>query len=69
MKAEYDFNNSKPNPYAKLLKREVRIKIDEDALLYFKNLLQELDIPYQNLISSYLRDCVQHHRKPALKWA
>jgi predicted DNA binding CopG/RHH family protein len=47
----------------------VKIKIDEDALLYFKNLAQEVGIPYQNLINSYLRDCAQHHRKPAVKWA
>ncbi len=69
MKEEYDFSKSKPNPYTKLLKKEVKLKIDEDALFYFKNLAQELGIPYQNLINSYLRDCVQHHRKPALKWA
>jgi uncharacterized protein (DUF4415 family) len=68
MKAEYDFSNSKPNPYAKLLKKEVKLKIDEDALLYFKDLASELDMPYQNLINSYLRDCVQRHRKPAVKW-
>jgi predicted DNA binding CopG/RHH family protein len=69
MKAEYDFSKSQPNPYAKLLKKEVKLKIDEYALLYFKNLAQELGIPYQNLINSYLRDCVQHNRKPAVKWA
>lgn len=69
MRAEYDFSNSKPNPYTKLLKKEVKIKIDEDALLYFKDLAQDIGIPYQNLINSYLRDCVQHNRKPALKWA
>ena len=69
MKAEYDFSDSKPNPYSKLLQKEVKLKIDEDALLYFKNLSLELGIPYQILINSYLRDSVQHHRKPALKWA
>jgi uncharacterized protein (DUF4415 family) len=69
MRAEYDFSNSKPNPYTKLLQKEVKIKIDEDALLYFKNLAKDIGIPYQNLINSYLRDCVQHNRKPAVKWA
>jgi uncharacterized protein (DUF4415 family) len=67
MKAEYDFSESKPNPYSKSLKKEVKIKIDEDPLFYFNTLALELGIPYQNLINSYLRDCVQHHRKPALK--
>ena len=69
MKTEYDFSNSKPNPYTKLLKKEVKIKIDEDALFYFKNQAMELGIPYQKLINSYLRGCVRHHRKQAVKWA
>jgi hypothetical protein len=30
MKTEYDFSNSKPNPYTKLLKKEIKIKIDEE---------------------------------------
>ena len=36
MKDEYDFSNSRKNPYAKRLKKQITIKIDEDVLEYFK---------------------------------
>ena len=32
-------------------------------------LAKETGIPYQNLINSYLRDCVVNHKKPSMKWA
>ena len=34
-----------------------------------KKLAEETGIPYQNLINLYLRDCVQSHKKPSIKWA
>jgi len=40
MRKSYDFSNAKPNPYAKLLKRQVTIRLDEPTLEYFKNLSQ-----------------------------
>lgn len=57
------------NPYAKQLKKQITIRMGVDILDYFKNLAKETGIPYQNLINSYLRDCVVHHKKPSLKWA
>lgn len=69
MRDDYDFSNSKPNPYTKLLKKEVKLRIDEDALIYFKALSVEMGMSYQNLINNYLRDCVQHHRKPTVRWS
>ena len=68
MKDEYDFSDSRPNPYSKLLKKEIKLRIDEDALAYFKTLSAEMGMSYQNLINNYLRDCVQHHRKPTVRW-
>ena len=70
MKAEYDFSKmkSRKNPYASKLKRQVTIRIGEDVIGYFKDLGQELGIPYQTLINLYLRDCMEHHRKPDLTW-
>jgi predicted DNA binding CopG/RHH family protein len=47
MRKEYDFSESKPNPYARKLKRQVTIRIDEDALEYFKSLATEMGMPYQ----------------------
>jgi uncharacterized protein (DUF4415 family) len=57
------------NPYVKRLKKQVTIRMGVDIIEYFKKLAQETGIPYQNLINLYLRDCVQSHRKPFIKWA
>ena len=71
MRKEYDFEKMKgrKNPYAKRLKRQVTIRMGVDIIEYFKKLAEETGIPYQNLINLYLRDCVQSHRKPSIKWA
>ncbi len=71
MRKEYDFEKMKgrKNPYAKRLKQQVTIRMGVDIIEYFKKLAQETGIPYQNLINLYLRDCVQSHRKPSIKWA
>ena len=71
MRKEYDFNKMKgrKNPYAKRLKQQVTIRMGVDIIEYFKKLAEETGIPYQNLINLYLRDCVQSHRKPTIKWA
>ncbi len=65
MKAEYDFSKMKArkNPYAKSLKKQITIRISEDVIEYFKKMSEETDIPYQNLINLYLRDCVESERK------
>lgn len=70
MKDEYDFSNAIRNPYAKNLKTKkvVTIRIDDDAVDYFKKLSTELGIPYQTLINSFLKDCAINHRKPNLSW-
>ncbi len=68
MKKEYDFSNSKKNPYAKKLKKQISIRLDEDTIGYFKNLAEDTGIVYQNLINLYLRDCAVKHKKLNLKW-
>jgi predicted DNA binding CopG/RHH family protein len=68
MKQEYDFSKSRPNPYAKRLKRAITIRIDQDALQYFKDTANKMHIPYQTLINLYLKDCLVHKRKPTFKW-
>lgn len=57
------------NPYAKRLKKQGTIRMEVDIIEYFKKLADETGIPYQNLINLYLRECVQSHRKPTIKWA
>jgi len=69
MKKEYDFTNSKKNPYTKILKKQISIRIDSKTIEYFKNLSKENGIPYQNLINLYLRDCAEENKKVKIKWA
>ena len=68
MKDNYDFSDSVQNPYAKRLKKQITIRIDEDTIEYFKKLAEEKGIPYQSLINLYLRDCAETHRKLSVKW-
>jgi len=68
MRKEYDFSQSRKNPYASQLKKQITIRLDEDAIAYFKGISEELGIPYQSLINLYLRDCVASHRKLDLNW-
>lgn len=69
MRKEYDFSNSVKNPYAKKVKKQISIKIEEDTINYFKELAKKVGIPYQNLMNSYLTDCAVKHVEPKLKWA
>ena len=69
MRAEYDFSNSRRNPYAKQLKRQVTIRLDNAVVTYFKNLAAELGMPYQNLINLFLRDCAIEKRRPKIQWS
>ena len=68
MKAEYDFSKARRNPYAKRLKKQITIRLEEPTIDYFKDLASEMDVPYQTLINLYLRDCAQSERKLNLKW-
>ena len=68
MRAEYDFSRSRKNPYAKQLKKQITIRVDEGAIEYFKALSDNMGIPYQSLINLYLRDCVAENRKLNMAW-
>ena len=69
MRTHYDFSKMKgeKNPYVKLLKQPITIRLDKETVSYFKALATELGVPYQNLINLYLRDCAVSRRR--LKWA
>lgn len=62
MRAEYDFTNSKPNPYAKRLCRPVTMRIDVEAIDYFKEEAARTGIPCQNLINLYLVQCAEEKK-------
>jgi uncharacterized protein (DUF4415 family) len=68
MRKEYDFSKSRRNPYASQLKKQITIRLDEDAITYFKAISAEVGIPYQSLINLYLRDCATSNRRLALRW-
>lgn len=68
MRKEYDFSKSKRNPFPRMLKKQVTIRIDQETIDYFKSLAANSGISYQNLINMYLRECVRTRRKPALQW-
>ncbi len=71
MRDHYDFSKMKgrKNPHIKYLKQPVTMRLDRDAVAYFKSLEEETGVPYRNLINLYLRDCAVRHRKPQIKWA
>ncbi len=68
MRAEYDFDEARKNPYAGRLKKQVTIRLEEATLQYFKALAGELAIPYQTLINMYLRDCALQRKQLHLAW-
>ncbi|MFT7638195.1 MAG: hypothetical protein ACI9Y8_001986 [Candidatus Omnitrophota bacterium] len=68
MKKEYDFSNAKKNPYASKLKKQITIRLGQDVIEYFKDMADKMEIPYQNLINLYLRDCAGQHRMLKMSW-
>jgi len=68
MRKEYDFSKAKKNPYASQLKKQITIRLDEDAIDYFKSISDKVGIPYQSLINLYLRDCAATQKQLDLSW-
>lgn len=68
MRKQYDFSASRKNPYAAQLKKPVTIRLDQDAITYFKSMAQETGIPYQSLINLYLKECASSGKKLSLAW-
>jgi uncharacterized protein (DUF4415 family) len=70
MRAHYDFSKmtARKNPYVKLLKQPVTLRLDRDTVAYFKTLATNTQLPYQQLINLYLRDCAMNHRELTMQW-
>ena len=68
MREEYNIAklNPRKNPYVSKLKQQISINLDCEIVDYFKKQANNLGIPYQVLINSYLADCVKNERH--LKW-
>lgn len=69
MRKSYDFSKSTKNPYARRMKKQITIRLDEETISYFKEMAKAKDVPYQSLINLYLTDCAASNRKLHLKWA
>jgi uncharacterized protein (DUF4415 family) len=68
MREQYDFSDSVQNPYAKRLKKQITIRLDDDVIDYFRSMAADKEIPYQTLINLYLRDCAKSHRELKTSW-
>ena len=68
MRKHYDFSQAKPNPYAKRLKKEITLRLDERTVNYFEALSKETGIPSRTLINLYLRECAASRKRLALRW-
>ena len=70
MRDEYDFDKMKTrkNPHAKALKKPITIRIDKEAVAYFKAMAAQTGLAYQSLINLYLMDCASSQRKLKLNW-
>lgn len=64
MRAEYDFSNAVKNPYVKPQETAVMIQLDQATMEYFKSLANEVSLPYQTFINSFLTDCARRKVKP-----
>jgi len=64
MRKNYDFSTAVRNPYAKKLKRQLTIRLDEETIGYFQGLSREMSLPYQTLMNMYLRDCAETRKRP-----
>jgi uncharacterized protein (DUF4415 family) len=59
---------SRPNPYARRLKKQVTLRLNPDVIDYFKEMAENSGIPYQSLINLYLSDCMNANRKLKMTW-
>lgn len=57
MREEYDFSNSRPNPYIERLRKPVTINLDVANIDYFKAESARTGVPYQTIINMYLTEC------------
>jgi uncharacterized protein (DUF4415 family) len=68
MRKHYDFSKAKRNPYARRLKQQVTIRLDQDTIRYFRSLAEETGIRYQTLINLYLRECASSGKRLRNVW-
>jgi uncharacterized protein (DUF4415 family) len=70
VKREYDLAAMKKrrNPYARMLKKQITIRLGTDVIDYFRRLSAETGISCQNLINLHLEERFATARRPSLEW-
>ena len=57
MRKEYDFSESRANPYVERVRKPVTINLDVANIDYFKSEAARTGVPYQTIINMYLTEC------------
>lgn len=69
MRYDYDLTNAIKNPYSDRLKKQITIRLDDNAVIsYFKEMADQTGMPYQNIIYYYLLDCVKNNKKTKISF-
>ena len=70
MRYDYDLTNAIKNPYSDRLKKQITIRLDDNAVIsYFKEMADQTGMPYQNIINYYLLDCVKKKKKMKISFS
>lgn len=70
MPDEYDLSDATPipNPFAPRGRKQITMRLDAEAIEYFKEQASKVGIPYQSLINMYLMDCAQNKKQLEVSW-
>ena len=70
MRYDYDLTNAIKNPYSDRLKKQITIRLDDNAVIsYFKEMADQTGMPYQNIINYYLLDYVKNNKKMKISFS
>ena len=70
MRYDYDLTNAIKNLYSDRLKKQITIRLDDNAVIsYFKEMADQTGMPYQNIINYYLLDCVKNHKQMKISFS
>ena len=70
MRYDYDLTNAIKNPYSDRLKKQITIRLDDNAVIsYFKEMADQTGMPYLNIIYYYLLDCVKNNKQMKISFS
>lgn len=70
MRYDYDLTNAIKNPYSDRLKKQITIRLDDNAVIsYFKEMADQTGMPYQNIVNYYLLDCVKNNKQMKISFS